>query len=155
MSITLSGAVTGGAQTGFTAPTYTVTADTAPNATSKQWLVSALGGTQAGVVVHSIANPFTITAFRQPVLRTLGGANPITGVIDTRARNVLRIVARKGALPYTSGPTLPAIFRGEFDIPAGADFTDPASLRALVSFVLGSLNTNSAGIGDLLINGAL
>lgn len=153
MALTLSGAVTGAAQTGFTSPTYTVAVDTAPAATAKQWLVASTGGTQSGVIAHSIANPFTWTMFRPAVLKTLGGANPVTGVIDTRARNVWRIVARKGVLPYTNGPTLPAVVRMEIDLPAGADFTDPANVRALMSFVIGVLSNQSAGIGDSIILG--
>jgi len=53
--------VTGGAQTGFTAPTYTLSVDTAPDINGKQHAVTALGGTQAGVTSHSVSNPFTVT----------------------------------------------------------------------------------------------
>lgn len=156
MAITLSGAITGGAQTGFTSPTYTVTTDNPPaNAIAKQWQVSTIGGTQAGVLAHSIANPFTGTFFRPNVLKALGGANPVTGVIDAKGRNIFKWIFRKGLLPYTGGPTLPGWIKVEFDIPAGADFADPANLRALVSFAVGAINANSAGTGDTLINGAL
>lgn len=50
MTIALSSPVTGGAQTGFTSPTYTLTADTPPAGSGgKQYAATALGGTQAGV----------------------------------------------------------------------------------------------------------
>jgi len=54
MSISLTN-VTGGAQTGFTTPGYTVAADNPPDATTgKQWNVSAVPGTQTGARVHDI-----------------------------------------------------------------------------------------------------
>jgi len=71
MSFNLTSPVTGASQTGFTAPTYTLTVDTAPDVNAKQWAVTALGGTQAGVSSHSVASPFTVTMFRPKVLRLL------------------------------------------------------------------------------------
>lgn len=155
MAITLSGVITGGAQTGFTSPTYTLTVDTPPEQNGKQSIVSAVGGTQAGVLAHSIGNPFTCSFYRPKVLKSLGGANPITGVISPIARNRFKWIFRKGVLPYTDAPALPAVVRVELDIPAGADFTDPANLRALLSLVVGVLSNQSAGMGDTVINGVL
>lgn len=57
--------VTGGTITGLTSPTYTLAADTARSLNENQWYVSALGGTQTGVVTHSANRPFTVT-FRMP-----------------------------------------------------------------------------------------
>jgi len=42
MTFALSSPVTGAAQTGLTSPTYTVTADTPPDANAKQYAVTAL-----------------------------------------------------------------------------------------------------------------
>ncbi len=155
MAITLSGVVTGGAQTGFTAPTYTLTTDLAPENNGIQSIVSAVGGTQSGVLVHSIANPFTVLFARPKVLKTLGGANPITGVISPIARNKFRWIVRKGVVPYTDAPALPAVARLELDLPAGADFTDPANIRAMISCLVGVLNDQSAGFGDTLLDGVI
>lgn len=52
MTISLTTPVTGAAQTGLTSPTYTHVVDTPPNAYTKQYAVTALGGTQTGVDVH-------------------------------------------------------------------------------------------------------
>jgi cysteine sulfinate desulfinase/cysteine desulfurase-like protein len=154
MAFSPSGVITGGAQSGFTSPTYTITADTAPEF-AKQWTVTAVGGTQTGVLVHSIGNPFTFMMSRDRVLKSLGAANPVTGVISPVPRNIYRMNVRKGILPYTDAPALPAIARLEFSIPAGGDFTDPENVRALVSLLAGLLSNQSSGIGDLLINGSL
>lgn len=154
MSFTPSGAVSGGAQTGFTSPTYTFTADTAPEF-AKQWTISAVGGTQSGVLVHSVGNPFTVSVFRPRALKALGGANPVTGIVASVPRNTYKIIVRKGVLPYTDGPYLPAVARLELDIPAGADFSDPENVRAMMSCLIGVLSNQSAGLGDTMINGTI
>jgi hypothetical protein len=41
------------------------------------------------------------------------------------------------------------------DIPAGTDTADPQNLRAALSLLVGSLNQQSAGVGDLFVNGVL
>jgi hypothetical protein len=63
MAIALTTPITGTAQTGFTAPTYTIAADTAPVINSKQWVVTALGGTQTGASASLVSSPFTIAVF--------------------------------------------------------------------------------------------
>lgn len=45
MTMNLTTPLTGAAQTGFTAPTYTLTLDVNPAQNAKQWAVTALGGT--------------------------------------------------------------------------------------------------------------
>lgn len=155
MALTLSGSVTGAAQTGFTSPTYTLTTDRAPENNGIQAIVTAHGGTQSGVLDHSVANPFTMMLARPKVIKTLGGINPITGVPSSVARNKSRLITRKGVIPYTDAPAYPAIIRTEFDIPAGADFTDPNNLRALVSAHFGYCYQDSAAIGDFLIDAIL
>jgi hypothetical protein len=70
MSFAPTSPVTGAAQSGLTAPTYTLTADVAPAQNAKQYAVTALGGTQTGVISHSVAAPFTLAMFRQTGERT-------------------------------------------------------------------------------------
>jgi len=155
MAMILTTPVTGGAQTGFTAPTYTLSADIAPDVNGKQNAVTALGGTQTGVVTHSVAAPFTVTVTRSKVLRSLGKPNPITNVISNVPMNVYKIVVRKGVLPLAGQPYSVALLRGEFSIPAGSDTADAANLRAATSLFVGTANQLSAGIGDTLVTGIL
>jgi hypothetical protein len=155
MAMTLTTPVTGGAQTGFTSPTYTLSADIAPDVNGKQSAVTALGGTQTGVVAHSVAAPFTVTVTRSKVLRSLGKPNPVTNVISNVPMNVYKIVVRKGVLPLAGQPYSVALLRGEFSIPAGSDTADPANLRAAASLFVGAASQLSAGIGDTLISGIL
>ena len=87
MSFTLTSPVTGGAQTGFTSPTYTIVSDTAPDNNGKQVAVSAIGGTQSGVTIHSVASPFTIT-FARPKSFKAAAPNPVNGRLSNVPRNV-------------------------------------------------------------------
>lgn len=155
MAISLSSPVTGAAQTGLTSPTYTVTADTAPDATGKQWAVTALGGTQTGVTTHSVSSPFTFTAFRPKVFKTLGLADPSTGVIYRVGKNRWRYLTRKGVTPAANQNAAVMLITTDVEIPSGADTYDPANVRAGLSEHFGSCNQLSAGIGDSGVTGIL
>jgi hypothetical protein len=155
MTIALSSPVTGGAQTGFTAPTYTVVADTPPNAYSKQYAVTALGGTQALVDVHGASKPFTITFARPQVIRSAPVVNPVTGVMPNTPRNVYSAIVRKGANPGVGQNPQIAVLRADLSVPAGTDLVEPEDIRAALSLLIGSMNQQSAGLGDTLINALL
>lgn len=153
MTISLSSPVTGGAQTGFTSPTYTVAADQAPDVNGKQYAVTALGGTQTGVTTHSVSSPFTLTWWRPKVYRVLGKPNPVTGSLPNVPLNVSKCIIRKGVLPLSGQPTRVASWSSSFDVPAGSDTADAANLRAMVSLGVGSYSQMSSGIGDTLVSG--
>jgi hypothetical protein len=157
MSIAL-GNITGGAQTGFTTPGYTVSADNPPDADNgKQWFVSALSGTQAGVTVHSISSPFTVTFEKPKFLATLGNLlNAITGIYGKVPANVYTgIRVRKGVMiAANNGPRI-AMVDMKISIPAGADSYDAANIRGMLSAAIGALSQVSAGLGDTLISGSL
>lgn len=155
MAIAVTSPVTGAAQTGLTTPTYTIGVDTAPDVNGKQWYVSALGGTQTGVSVHSVASPFTLTAWRPKVLRTLGNPNVNTGVISNVPNNTYKVMVRKGVLPLAGQPTRIATFTLSCDVPAGSDVADSEDIRAALSLLLGAATQVSAGIGDTCVNGVL
>jgi len=105
MSFSLSSPVTGGAQTGFTSPTYTLATDTAPTNSGKQYAVSAIGGTQAGVDSSSTpSRPFTITLQRPAVLRQLPTVDPVTGMLRNVPRNTYKVIVRKGTTPLAGQP---------------------------------------------------
>jgi len=155
MTITVTSPITGTAQTGLTAPTYTLTADTPPNPNGKQNAVTALGGTQAGVTVHSVAAPFTVSAFRPAVFKQLGKANPVTGLIANVPRNVYKVITRKGCLPLAGQPYSTMLITTVVEVPAGADLADSANVRAALSAHIGALSQQSAGIGDTAVSGII
>lgn len=153
MSVTLPTSITGGAQTGFTTPGYTTVIDSAVDSNMKQNAVSAITGTQAGVDVHSISRPFTVSVTRPKTFQALGKPNPITGLVPQVPMNVYKVIARKGLLPLADQPSVVGMINCEIRIPAGADVADAANVRALLSAFIGTLNGISAGLGDSLIAG--
>jgi len=155
MTITVTSPITGAAQTGLTTPTYTLTADTPPNPNGKQNAVTALGGTQTGVSVHSVAAPFTVAAFRPAILKQLGKANSVTGVINNVPKNVYKVNTRKGVLPLAGQPYQTMLITTTIEVPAGADLADAANIRAALSAHIGALSQQSAGIGDTSVSGII
>lgn len=153
MSFSPSSPVTGAPQTGLTSPTYTLVEGGAPNARSTQFAVTALGGTQTGVEVHSVSAPFTLTMEAPAQFRQLGTPNPSTGVISSVPRNVYTIRVRKGVQVAADQPYAVAMGELKLSIPAGADSYDPESVRAMVSLLFGACWSDSADIGQVLIDG--
>jgi len=155
MTFALSSPVTGSAQTGLTSPTYTVVADNPPDNNAKQWFVSVLGGTQAGVGVHSVASPFTISQYRPKVPQILQPVNALTGVLNKVPMNVYKTITRKGVLPLAGQAQKPMVITTIIEAPAGADTADPANMRAALSAHIGALTQQSAGLGDTTVQGTI
>lgn len=156
MSISLTSPVTGAAQTGFASPTYTIAADNSPPGDpGKQYAVTALGGTQAGVSVHAISSPFTINFTRPASPKVLGTPNPVTGVVGSVPMNTYKVIVRKGVTPLAGQPIKPMVCRATLDVPAGSDLADPANIRAGLSLFIGALWQQSPGLGDTTISGTV
>lgn len=157
MTVNISSPVTGSAQTGLTSPTYTLTADVAPDANGKQWAVTALGGTQTGVVTHSVSSPFTITFWRPKLLRLVGLPNPTTGVLAANQvpSNTYRLMTRKGVIPLAGQAARVCTVDTVITVPAGSDTVDSEDIRAALSAHIGSLSQVSAGIGDTVTSGVM
>lgn len=155
MSLNPTSPFTGASQNGLTSPTYTISEGFAPNNHSRQWTVTALGGTQSGVDAHSVSKPFTITVELPTQFKQLGMPNPTTGLVSNVPMNVYTIRVRKGAVPLSGQPDKVARFEAKAYIPAGSDEADPTTLKALCSAFIGFLNDNSDEIGDSWLTGAI
>jgi hypothetical protein len=119
----------------------------------KQVAVTALGGTQTGVTVHSVASPFTVTIVKPKNFKTLAPVVPGTGLLPSVPKNLWKIHVRKGVIPLVGQPPSVMHIKIEMDVPAGSDVADPANVRAAISAAVGALNQQSAGLGDTLITG--
>jgi hypothetical protein len=156
MSFTVTSPVTGGAQTGFTTPTYTLATDAAPTSAGKQYAVTAIGGTQAGVdAASSPSKPFTATLSRPPVLKALGVVDPVTGVLRSVPRNTYKIGVRKGVTVLAGQAPVVCNMTISYDVPAGADIADAPNVRAAASLAHGIFAQISASIGDTLVSGVI
>lgn len=155
MSFAPSTPVTGAAVTGLTSPTYTIAADTAPSQFGKQFVVTALGGTQTDVSVHSVASPFLVSLTRPASFKPLSLVNPATGRLTSVPRNVWKMIFMKGATPLDGQAPVPILARMEFLIPAGVDAADPNEVRAFMSFIGGVLNAQASGMASSFMDGVL
>ena len=155
MTVSLSSPVTGSAQTGLTSPTYTMVSDVPPNAYSKQYAVTALGGTQTGVDVHGASKPFTITFSRPAQIRSAPIANPVTGIVGNSPRNSYSVIVRKGVVPVSGQTPQVSVLRCDLAVVAGSDLVEPEDIRAALSLLIGSLTQVSAGLGDTLVSNLL
>jgi len=149
-----SSPVTGAPITGFTSPTYTLVADTPPDVNGKAYAVSALGGTQTGVVISSTSYPFTVLFQRPKVIRALPPVG-VNGVLPSVPRNVFTLSVRKGVIPLAGQAPVPMALKLEIPVPAGADLADKANLLAALSCLAGILWEQSNEIGDSIIAGSL
>jgi len=148
--------VTGGPQTGFTAPTYPLLADSSPDFNGKQSVVSgSLGGTQVGVTTHSASSPFSVAFFKPKVVRTLPKVDINGGYSAGIPVNVYSFYFRKGAVPAANQVAALAWTKVQFGVPAGTDTYAPAEIRGMVSFVTGLLWNRAAGIGDTLVSSVM
>lgn len=154
MTVAISTPVTGGAQTGFTSPTYTLTVDVAPNSQGKQHAVTALGGTQALVRTHSASDPFTFTVERPAVIRTVPNL-PVGATLPQVPRNTYVLRVRKGVTCVVGQAPQPALCELRINVPAGSDINDPANLRAMLSLMGGGIAQMMAGIGDTAVTGLI
>jgi hypothetical protein len=155
MSIAVTTPITGAAQTGLTAPTYTVVLDTYPDVNGKQNAVTALGGTQTGGRVHAVSDPFTVAFTRPKAPKALQSVNPITGKYGSIPKNTYSCVIRKGVNFAANNAPEILLIRMYIDVPAGADAYDSVNVRAALSCAIGALTQQSAGLGDMLVNGVI
>lgn len=152
MTVNVTSPITGGAQTGFTSPTYTHVSSSAPDVNAKQYAITALGGTQAGVDVHSASRPFTITYWWPKALRAL---NYMIGMVNAPAipKNVYKLITRKGVTCHANLPAQTMVITTTIEVPVGADTADTANVRGAHSAHIGALNQVSAGLGDSSVTG--
>lgn len=155
MAFSLPSPLTGAAVTGLTSPTFTVAADIAPTPLGKQYVVTALGGTQTDVSVHSLSSPFFVSLTRPSTFKPLSLVNPSTGRLTSVPRNTWKMVVGKGATPLAGQAAVPILFRGDFIVPSGVDTADPNELKAFMSFIGGLLWNQANGISASLIDGVI
>lgn len=154
MAINPSVPFNGAAVAGLTSPTYTVSTDVAPNSTSKQYAVTALGGTQTGVDVSSGSRPFTVTYDRGAAPKQVSAPNPSTGVVQVPF-NVQTLRFRKGLTPLAGQTSRTGMIEVKISIPAGADLADAVNIKALMSCASGFITNQTQGIVDSLLTGVI
>lgn len=154
MTINFTSPITGGNQTGFTSPTYTIATDlSAPDSRMKQVAVTALGGTQTGVRTSTVSDPFTVSYKPPATLKALPAPNAVTGRYPQIPYNWHTINLRKGVNYAANQAPLPMIIECRIGVPAGSDSYDAANVRAGTSLFEGAVAAFAAGLGDTLVTG--
>lgn len=155
MTFNVTSPITGAAQTGLTSPTYTTVADSNPDAFTKQFAVTGLGGTQAGVIPHSVSSPFLINMSRPQQPKKLSPVNPITGQLGSVPLNTYKVRTIKGVIPLAAQAAREMRITTIVEVPAGADTADPLSIRAALSAHFGVVAQQTSNIGDTVQSGLL
>lgn len=155
MAISPSTPVTGSTMAGLTSPTYTIASGQPPDVNAKSWQVTALGGTQTGVTVHSASSPFSFAAYQPKSIRTIGKPNPVTGLVQNVPKNDYVISTLKGVTPLAGQPVSMMLIETRIRVPAGADVADPLNVKAALSAHFGLCAQVSSGIGDTTISGTV
>lgn len=145
---------TGGAQTGFTSPTFTLVDDTAPVVNAKQKTVSALGGTQGTATANTLSKPFTATFYKPSSVKQLPAPNPLTGARGSIPNNQYKLIIRKGG-NADAGVPVTLVVRLTIDVPAGMETYNSDEVKAAMSFLVGILSEESADLGETVITGVL
>lgn len=153
MTVSLTSPITGGTQTGFTSPTFTVVQDNNPANNGKQWVVTALGGTQTGSTAHTAADPFTISFFKPVAYKVLNYVS--STVFRKPPRNTYTVIIRKGVAFLSGQPRDIMMIKTTIDVPSGSDTLEPSNVRSALSALVGALNQQSAGLGDSCVSNTL
>jgi len=154
MSVTIPTTLTGGSQTGFTSPTYTTAAGTFPGVNGRLNYVTAIGGTQVGVRIHSVSDPFTAAVFAPLAPKALGSMNS-NGIYTNVPVNVYGVGIRKGLIPAANQPSAIGGVDVRIRVPAGSDSYDAANVRAMIAACVAMLNQLSSSLGDTAVAGQL
>lgn len=155
MAFTPSSPVSGPNVAALSSPTYTLTADSPPAPNGKQYVISALGGTQTNVLSHSISVPFTLSAFRPSVMKILPPVNPVSGVLPAPGVNTFSVLVRKGVTPLAGQAPRIMLVRISLEIPAGAEKNDLPNVAAGISLAMGAVYAQASGLGTLVQDGVL
>lgn len=157
MPLNLTSPITGAAMTLLTSPTATIVVDnwSGPGRIGKQWLVSALGGTQTGVLPHSVTLPYTVAVTRPAVLKGVSQVNPLTGIARPPGSNQYVVHTRKGM--YTQANQAPDLGDVKIicNIPAGAETYNSTSVESMLSITVGAIIQLASEMGITLRIGAI
>lgn len=147
MAFTFPTTLTGLPVTGLTSPTYTLALD--QNVGDERLaIVSALGGTQAGVAPHSLSAPFLIKAKRPKQLKQLRAVSGDRLV--TPPRNEWSLQCVKGVNYLAGQPSAPLLLELRAVVPAGAETVDATSVAASISAFLAWINANPQALYDVI-----
>ncbi len=144
--------ITGATQSAFTTPTYTLASDLAPAPNARQFVVTALGGTQTNVRASSAGDPFTLLTRKGPY-RVLPPKNPSNGSYGNVPLNKVEHLFQKGLKIDSAGVIRTGNLRVILELPAGSQQNDVANIQALICMAFGTLVEESQDFADSAVSG--
>lgn len=138
MSINVTGPTAAISAGNLAAATYTFVPDMATDLRSKAFVVSALGGTQTGVNIHSVDAPKQFIVKKPAVFQQPSAYNVTTGRYGRVPKNVTRIIGR-GSANVASGQVEIIPITLDIGIPAGAMTYDRPNVEASVAMFIAAL----------------
>lgn len=135
-TINLTGpTTTTGTTTLLTSPTYSFVPGIAKDPGNKAYTVSALGGTQTGVTIHSLAKPMEIIFKRFSNYLRAAKYNSLTQLFGIVPKNTISVIGRNGVNISATQVEVQSV-RIDISIPAGAETFDAAKVEAGTLMVL-------------------
>lgn len=137
MSILLTGPTTASTTPVITGGTYTFVPDLPADNRSRVAVISAVGGTQTGVSIHTAEAPKQFITKRPASIAQPSGFNTTTGRYSKVPKNVTRVIFRGSAkVSANQWEVIPITL--DLPIPAGAESFDRANVDASVlAFITG------------------
>lgn len=152
MPISLTGPTAAVTTDTLTAATYTFVSDMASDNRSKVFVVSALGGTQAGVVAHTVDSPKMFIVKKPANYVQPSGYNVTSGRYSKVPKNVTRVLFRGSAkVAANQWETMPISL--DIGVPAGATGYDRANVDASLSAFIAALWDQKEELAKALYDG--
>lgn len=145
-------ALAGATIAGLSSPTYTAALDI-NTGNEKTLIVTALGGTQTGVSVHTNSNPFSIKVAKARQIKAPPTAS--NGVLRGGGVNVFRLSLIKGVVPLSGQNPVVSLISTEIRVPAGGDVADVNSIKAALSLFWSFGYDNAQAISDMVLTNTI
>lgn len=148
-----SSPITGAAITShLTSPTFTVSSTSGPDVNTKAVIVTALGGTQANVGVHSVDANYSLIYSWPKVWKTIGAVvATVAGRIAAPKNRCTSTLKKSVSISTTAVDDV--LVRIEVVVPAGAALFDPNSVASAISAAAGHFYADADDIAACMISG--
>lgn len=154
-TLTLAGpTTTTGTTTLLTSPTYTFVPGISRDSASKAYTVSALGGTQTGVAIHSLSKPKEVIFKRFAAFMRAAKYNSLTQLFGVVPKNTISIIGRGGVNISATQVELMSV-RVDISVPAGAEAYEPANVEAVTLMTIQATINQLAQLLDASRSGVI
>lgn len=154
-TINLAGpTTTTGTTTLLTSPTYSFVPGVSKDQSAKAYTVSALGGTQTGVAIHTLAKPKEVIFKRFKDYLRAAKYNSLTAKFGVVPKNTISVIGRGGVNISATQVEICSV-RLDVSVPSGAEAYDPANVEAATLMTIQATINQLAAILDASRSGTI